>query len=458
VGGLLDTPLTRQLGIEVPLICGAMYPCSNPELVAAVSEAGGIGVLQPLSLVYVHGHEFAAGLALLRGLTAKPVGMNVIVERSSKVYRERMERFVDQAIAGGVRFFVTSLGNPRWVVEKAHAAGGFVYHDVTERKWAVKGLEAGVDGLIAVNDRAGGHAGPKSAEALIAELGDLGVPVVCAGGVGDEEAFVRALRMGYAGVQMGTRFIAATECTAHPDYKQAILRAGADDIVLTERITGVPVAVIRTPYIDKTGTKAGPLARWMLRGQKTKHWMRTIFALQSVWKLKRSSLRSFSYRDYLQAGKSVAGIERIEPAGEIVRRFRAAARRAEGAVAALALTLTLALLGGCKGGPSAVEQAEQKAAAMTGGVPAHGRELIPRYGCQNCHVIPGVEGAVGKVGPSLAGIASRAQLAGKLPNQPANLLLWIREPQRVSPGTAMPELGVTEQDGKDIAAYLYTLR
>ena len=101
------------------------------------------------------------------------------------------------------------------MVEKAHAAGGFVYHDVTERKWAAKALDAGVDGLIAVNDRAGGHAGPKSAEALIAELGDLGVPVVCAGGIGDEADFVRALRMGYAGVQMGTRFIATTECTAH---------------------------------------------------------------------------------------------------------------------------------------------------------------------------------------------------------------------------------------------------
>ena len=100
------------------------------------------------------------------------------------------------------------------MVEKAHAAGGFVYHDVTERKWAMKGLEAGVDGLIAVNNRAGGHAGPKSAEALIAELADLGVPVVCAGGIGDEADFVRALGLGYAAVQMGTRFIATTECTA----------------------------------------------------------------------------------------------------------------------------------------------------------------------------------------------------------------------------------------------------
>jgi nitronate monooxygenase len=326
---LLDTPVTRQLGIEVPLICGAMYPCSNPELVAAVSEAGGIGVIQPLSMVYVHRHEFGEGLRLIRGLTSKPVGMNVIVERSSKVYLERMQRFVDEAVEAGIRFFVTSLGNPRWVVEKAHAVGGFVYHDVTERKWAVKGLDAGVDGLIAVNDRAGGHAGPKSAEALIAELADFGVPVVCAGGIGDEEDFVRALQMGYAAVQMGTRFIATAECTAHRDYKQAILEADEADIVLTERITGVPVSVIRTPYIERVGTGAGPLARWMLRGRKTKHWMRMIYSLQSIWKLKRSSLRSFSYRDYLQAGKSVAGIEKVEPAGEIVRRFREAAIESE---------------------------------------------------------------------------------------------------------------------------------
>ena len=322
----LATAVTAQLGIEVPLICGAMYPCSNPELVAAVSEAGGIGVLQPLSLVYVHGHPFREGLALIHRLTQKPVGMNVIVEKSSKVYTDRMKGYLDVALEEGVRFFVTSLGNPRWVVERAHAAGGKVYHDVTDRRWAQKGLEAGVDGLIAVNARAGGHAGSKGPEALFDELADLGVPVVCAGGIGAAADFVRALRLGYAAVQMGTRFIATTECTASDDYKRAILAASEDDIVLTERITGVPVAVIKTPYIEKTGTRAGPLARLLLRGRRTKHWMRTIYAAQSLIKLKRSSLRSFSYRDYLQAGKSVAGIDRIEPAGDVVRRFAAAAR------------------------------------------------------------------------------------------------------------------------------------
>jgi nitronate monooxygenase len=305
-----------------------MYPCSNPELVAAVSDAGGIGIVQPISLTYVHGHDFREGLRFIRRLTPKPIGMNALIEASSKKYHARMVEWVTIALEEGVRFFVTSLGNPHWVAEAVHAVGGKVYHDVTERKWALKSRDSGVDGLIAVNRRAGGHAGPKGAEDLMAELGDLGLPVVCAGGVGEAPDFVAALRMGYAGVQMGTRFIATTECRTSAVYKQAILDAEEEDIVLSERITGVPVAVINTPYIRRMGLKAGPFARWMLRGHKTKHWMRMYYGLKSVWQLKRSSLDESGSKDYWQAGKSVAGITRIEPAGEIVRRFRDAARTA----------------------------------------------------------------------------------------------------------------------------------
>ncbi|HWJ21951.1 MAG TPA: nitronate monooxygenase [Gemmatimonadaceae bacterium] len=321
------TPLTRDAGIAVPLLCGAMYPCSNPELVAAVSDAGGLGVVQPISLTYVHGHDFREGLRLIRRLTTKPFGMNALIEQSSKVYRERMERWIDVALEEGVRFYVTSLGNPRWVVDRVGAAGGVVYHDVTERKWADKALDAGARGLIAVNDRAGGHAGPLSAERLIDELAPLGLPVVCAGGIGDAPDFVRALSLGYAGVQMGTRFIATTECRTQPRYKQAILDADEDDIVLTERLTGVPVAVIRTPYVERLGTKAGPLARRLLRGRRTKHFMRSVYALRSLWQLKRSSVTGDGAApDYWQAGRSVAGITTIESAGDVVRRFDAAWR------------------------------------------------------------------------------------------------------------------------------------
>lgn len=310
--------------IRIPLVCGAMYPCSNPELVAAVSEAGGIGIVQPLSLVYVHGHDFKEGLQAIRRLTSRPIGMNLITEKSSRVYQERMQRWLDIALEEGVRFFVTSLGNPRWVVERVHAVGGKVYHDVTERKWALKALEAGVDGLIAVNDRAGGHAGARSPETLLAELADLGVPVLCAGGVGSEADFLAALALGYGGVQMGTRFIATTECRAHADYKAALVRAQADDIVLTEKITGVPVSVIRTTHIQRHGTKAGPIARFLLQHKKTKHWMRMAYSLLAAWQLKEASLRGMDYKDYFQAGKSVAGVDAIVPAGDIVRRFAAA--------------------------------------------------------------------------------------------------------------------------------------
>ena len=174
---MTSTAFTRHAGVEVPLICGAMYPCSNPELVAAVSEAGGLGIVQPISLTYVHGHDFREGLRLIKRLTARPIGMNALIEASSRTYHERMIRWVDVALEEGVRFFVTSLGNPKWVVEETHAVGGVVYHDVTERKWADKGLAAGVDGLIAVNRRAGGHAGPKDVEESWQELGGLGVPL-----------------------------------------------------------------------------------------------------------------------------------------------------------------------------------------------------------------------------------------------------------------------------------------
>lgn len=321
-----ETPFTRHAGVEVPLICGPMYPCSNPELVAAVSAAGGLGVFQPISLTYVHGHDYREGIRLMLRLAGKPIGMNALIERSSERYHQRMVRWIDVALEEGVRFFITSLGNPRWVVEKAHAVGGVVYHDVTERKWAEKGLEGGVDGLIAVNNRAGGHAGGKSREELLEELADLGVPVVSAGGVGSADRFVEALELGYAGVQMGTRFIATHECRAAEPYKRAIVEAEEDDIVLSERITGVPVSVINTPYIERMGLRAGPLARWMLRGRKRKHWMRAIYALKSIWQLKRASLDESGSRDYWQAGKSVAGVRAVEPAAEIVRRFAAAAQ------------------------------------------------------------------------------------------------------------------------------------
>ena len=317
----MQTEFSRTLGIQVPLICGAMYPCSNPELVAAVSEAGGIGIVQPLSLTYVHGYDFREGLRYIRSLTRKPIGVNFIIERSSKKYLARVHQWVDISLEEKVPFFVTALGNPRWVVDKANSTGTIIYHDVTNRKWAEKALDGGVDGFICVNNRAGGHAGELSPQELLSEVAPLGKPLICAGGIGEPEEFAGAIKAGYVGAQLGTRFLASTECSVGSDYKEAILRAHEDDIVLTEKISGVPVSIIRTPYIDHIGTRAGPVAKWMLGGRKTKHWMRTIYSLQSIWKLKQASLQGSGHKDYYQAGKSVAGISEILPVANIMEDF-----------------------------------------------------------------------------------------------------------------------------------------
>jgi len=318
------TELTTMLGIRHPIIGGAMYPCSNPELVAAVSSAGGIGVLQPVSLVYVHGHDFREGIRHIRGLTDGPIGMNILTEKSSDRYLERMQQWLEIAMEEGVRFFVSSLGNPRWIVDRVAPHGGLVFHDVTESKWAEKAVQAGVQGLIAVNGRAGGHAGSRSPEELLDELSDYGLPVVCAGGVGDAQAYRHALDLGYVGVQIGTRLIATTECNESAGYKQAIIEANEDDIVLTHKITGVPVSVIRTEKVIREGTEAGPIEHWLLTHPKIKHWVRAFYSIRSVIRLKRANQRGVvSHKDYLQAGKSVAGIEAVESVSEIIDRWTA---------------------------------------------------------------------------------------------------------------------------------------
>lgn len=104
------------------------------------------------------------------------------------------------------------------------------------------------------------------------------------------------------------------------------------------------------------------------------------------------------------------------------------------------------------------QQAEKQAAALTGGDPRHGKEAISRYGCSACHTIPGVRGADALVGPPLTQMGSRSYIAGVLPNNPDNMIRWLENPPGVDRLTAMPNLGVTERDARDIAGYLYTLK
>ena len=322
---MISTRLTKDAGIKYPIICGAMYPCSNPELVSAASQGGGIAIIQPVSLTMVHGYNkpnrkegLRNGIRHIRSLTDKPIGFNALIEKGSEKYIMQMSEWIDVALEEGIRFFVTSLGKPDWVCEKVHAKGGVVYHDVTNRKWAEKGKECGVDGLICVNDRAGGHLGELTMEEMFELLSDMNLPLICAGGVGSELELKKALEIGYDGVQMGTRFIATEECSTPQDYKDAIVQAKEKDITWTTKLTGIPISVINNNKFKQNNSW---IIRYLLKS-RFKHRIRVIITGISFWRMRAFSRgKGKSSKDLWSAGKSVESINSIESATVIMEKL-----------------------------------------------------------------------------------------------------------------------------------------
>ena len=318
----MENRFTKHAKVQFPIICGAMYPCSNPELVAAASKGGGIAILQPVSLTFVHGYNLREGIKYIRSLTDKPIGFNALIEKGSKKYIDRMSAWIDIAIEEDIRFFVTSLGKPDWVCERVHQAEGDVYHDVTNLDWAKKGQDCGVDGLICVNDRAGGHLGPQTMEKMYSELCDLKLPLICAGGIGNKSELLNAMDIGYDGVQMGTRFIATTECNTSKDYKDAIINSSENDIASTTRLTGVPISVIKSKNYKADNS-------WFMKKllkSKFKHYARLILNLNSFIRLKylsdKKGLKNLQKKkQYYSAGKSVHNVKSVESATTIMRQL-----------------------------------------------------------------------------------------------------------------------------------------
>ncbi|MBT4415883.1 MAG: nitronate monooxygenase, partial [Flavobacteriaceae bacterium] len=265
----------KDTGASIPVVCGPMYPGSNPELIAAVSEAGGFGVVQPLSLTSLYGHDFREGLRLIKSLTDKPFGVNfTIFGGGNKKYHDNNKKWMDISIEEGVKFFLTSLGKPTEIVKIAKKNDIKVYHDVPNKKVALAMVDCGVDGLNCINWRAGGQTGIYSAEKFMEDLKDIKIPLICAGGIGNKNDYKKALEMGYSGVQLGTRFLASKECIVTKSYKNAIVNSEEKDIVWTNKIAGNNSSVIKTKDIMRGGLRTGPIINFMLRRPKLKKYAR----------------------------------------------------------------------------------------------------------------------------------------------------------------------------------------
>jgi len=275
----IKTEFTEMIGVAYPIIGAPMFLISYEELVTAVAEAGGLGAL-PLPN-FRTAQDLKKTLQKIRQNTDRPIGVNIHVSGKFQ-WKEQLALCLDF----GVSFFITSLGDPRLILGDVHANGGKVFADVVSLEQGLKARERGVDGLIAVAAGAGGHAGRASTTVLVPYLkSKVGLPVIAAGGISTGAQMAAAISLGACAVVVGTRLVASHESRAIPAHKEAIVAAGPDDIVCTDRITGNP-------------------ANWL--SNSIEHFE------------KMPELGSQKWKELWSAGESVAQAEDIKPAGLVI--------------------------------------------------------------------------------------------------------------------------------------------
>ena len=230
-----------------------------------------------------------------------------------------MERWMEISIEEGVKFFLTSLGKPNEILKVAKQHQVKVYHDVPNKKVALAMKDVGVDGLNCINWRGGGQTGIQSAENFIEELHDIGIPLICAGGISSKEDYKKALEMGYAGIQMGTRFLATHECKVTQSYKQAIIDSSEEDIVWTNKIAGNNSSVIKTKDVMQGGLRTGPIINFMLRQSKLKRYARMYLMSRGLKNYNKTAFDDSV--QFWQAGKGVGNVQSVKYVADIIEEF-----------------------------------------------------------------------------------------------------------------------------------------
>jgi nitronate monooxygenase len=301
----IETSFSKLMKIRYPIIAAPMFLVSNPDIVVAASEAGGIGTFPALNFRPLEKYQEA--LKEIKQRTKKPIGVNIIVNKSNTRQNDDLRMALDH----GVELFITSLGNPKKVIEEAHKNGAKVICDVTNLEFALKVQDLGADGVIAVGAGAGGHAGPISPLVLIPWLQErLQIPVIAAGGISHGSQIAACLALGASGVSVGTRFIASTEAGVEEAYKKAIVTATPEDIVMTTRVSGTPAAVINTKYIQKLGTDLPWVLKLLKNGALTKKYAVPLIHWLGMRSLEEAAVKP-TWKTVWTAGQSVGLVHEI---------------------------------------------------------------------------------------------------------------------------------------------------
>jgi nitronate monooxygenase len=307
------TTLDKMLGIDYPIIVAPMFLISNTKMIIAALQHGVTAAFPALN--YRTDAELRAAIAEIKRATSKPFGVNLIVNKSNLKYKGQLDTLIELKVA----FIITSLGNPKEVIDVCKPLGIKVFCDVVDLEYAKKVESLGADALIAVNNRAGGHAGNTSPEQLVTMLkANCSIPVISAGGVATGHDVKQAIAWGASGVSVGTIFIACDEADITPEYKQAMVDYGEKDIVRTNKLSGSALTVINTPYVQQLGTKANFL-EWLLNNNKRlKKYAKMLLAFRGMKAVEKAAFGA-TYKTVWCAGPAIEHIKSIRPMAEIVR-------------------------------------------------------------------------------------------------------------------------------------------
>lgn len=304
--------LDKMLGIQYPIIVAPMFLISNTKMIKA-ALANGVTAAFP-ALNYRTDAELRAAINEIKAATDKPFGVNLIVNKSNIKYKEQLKTLTELKVA----FIITSLGNPKEVIEACRPLGIKVFCDVVDLDYAKKVEAQGADALIAVNNRAGGHAGKISPQELVTTLTkNCKIPVIAAGGVAHGADIKQAMAWGAAGVSVGTIFIACNEADISQEYKQAMVDYGEKDIVMSTKLSGSALTVINTPYVQQMGTKATFLERLLNKNKRLKKYVKMIIAWRGMKQVERAAM-SATYKTVWCAGPAIEHVHSIRPMAEIV--------------------------------------------------------------------------------------------------------------------------------------------
>lgn len=313
----MKTRLAQMLTITYPIIQAPMFLVSNTAMVIEAMRHGIAGCIPALN--YRTLEELRMSLKELKSekVDGGSFGFNLIVNKSNVKYKSQLKVICEE----GCDFIITSLGSPQETIRQAHKAGIKVFCDVVDLKFALKVEALGADAIIAVNNEAGGHRGNSTPESLIKELvSHCNIPVISAGGVGCKKDIEQMLSYGAEGVSVGSPFIASTEANVTNEYKQACVDYGAEDIVVTERISGTPCTVINTPYVKKIGTKQSGIERILNKNKKLKKWVKMI-RFSIGMKATKNAAKKATYKTVWVAGPSIEYTKSILPISTIINRL-----------------------------------------------------------------------------------------------------------------------------------------